>query len=409
MKFRLKPSGIWLVDYEDHTGTRRRVTTGIKTAPMRKPPAEVLQAGREIVLGARPTRIPSSSVDQARKTAGQFTMSDLFDRCEKTVWHPDNTKSQGTVRSNLKVLRAEIGDVAVTDMTYSRLEKLVGALKDKGYAPATVKRKMDMVSKALRMATMWTDAAGRPLLISKPPMPAIRVQNLKDRTVSPVEEVALFAAAEKRRQTEPGRQWFRMVALLEFLFDTGARLGEALGIGPASVTEMGGVSYVTFARYRTKNDKPRSIPLTPRALGALGKLMDHLGRDDAGEWRFFPLTHGTAWYMFDQLRQDVKDQTGMDLSDVTLHTLRHTCLTRLAQGGMDLLRLQQWAGHSDPKITAERYTHLRPTDLAAGLSILAASNGTSGDIRGGDGNNPVSVPNTEAGVNRATSGTVTLQ
>lgn len=407
MKFRQKPSGYWLVDYEDDHGQRKRISTGIKTAPMRKAPAEVQQAAREIVLGVRSADAPKSA-GQARKPAGHFTMSDLFDRCEKTVWHPDQTKSQGTVRSNLKVLRAMIGDVVVTDMTYSRLERVVLDLKEKGYAPATIKRKMDMVSKALRMATMWTDDAGRPLLVSKPPMPQIRVQNLKDRIISAPEEAAMFAAAEKRRQTEPDRQWFRMISLLELLFDTGARLGEALGSPPEAITMMGQTPYITFARYRTKNDKPRSVPLTPRAFAAVNRMMDHLGRDKAtGEWRLFAMTHGTAWYMFDQLRQDVKEQTGMNMDDVTLHTLRHTCLTRLAQGGMDLLRLQQWAGHSDPKITAERYTHLRPTDLAAGLSIL--SNPSSGENLEADDNRPAYGSVAETGVNRATVGTHRLQ
>ena len=109
--------------------------------------------------------------------------------------------------------------------------------------------------------------------------------------------------------------------------------------------------------------------------------------------------------MFDQIRGDVKLATGMSLADVTLHTLRHTTLTRLAQGGMDLLRLQTWAGHSDPKITAQRYTHLRPSDLAGGLSILAALDPTTGTIQGENITRPATVPISEAGANRATPGT----
>lgn len=51
---------------------------------------------------------------------------------------------------------------------------------------------------------------------------------------------------------------------------------------------------------------------------------------------------------------------------VTPHTLRHTYITRLILGGVDLKRVQYLAGHSDPKITIAIYTDLMghlPEDL----------------------------------------------
>lgn len=411
MRYRQKPNGIWVVDYEDDTGTRKRISTGIKTAPQRTPPAEVKAAGREIILGIRsPQQGAAPAGQQARQSDGRLTMSELFDKCEKTVWHPDNARAQATIRSNLKQLRAEIGDVAVQDMTFTRLEDLVGAMKAKGYAPATVKRKLDMVSKALRMATMWTDAKGQPLLGYKPPMPRIAINNMKDRTISRLEEEALFNAVEKRRQEEPDRSWFRFAALIRFLFETGGRLGETLGLSPDNIQEQGGRSYVTFPRYRTKSGKPRTLPMSAAAIKTLSSLMDHLTLDrETGEWRFFGLKKSSAWYMFDQAKADVKRETGMDLSDVTLHTIRHTNLTRLAQGGMDLARLQVWAGHSDPKITAERYLHLIPSDLDRGAAILDSLDNTPETIRHGNGTGPDNVLGTRGAGNSATAGTPTLQ
>jgi integrase len=105
--------------------------------------------------------------------------------------------------------------------------------------------------------------------------------------------------------------------------------------------------------------------------------MDHLVLDkETGEWRFFGFTTSTADVMFRQIREDVMRETGMDLDGVSIHTIRHTVATRLAQGGMGLARLQQWLGHADPKITAERYLHLIPSDLVAGLAILNGTGGT---------------------------------
>lgn len=410
MRYRQKPNGMWLVDYEDDNGARRRVSTGIKTAPQRQPPADVKAAGREIILGIRHPKFAPDPARPARKGDGRLTMSELFDKAEATVWHPDNARAQATIRSNLKLLRAKIGDVAVEDMTFQRLQDLTQELKGQGYAPATVKRKLDMVSKALRMATMWTDEKGKPLLSYKPPMPRIAVNNLKDRTISTAEEAALFAALEKRRQSEPNRQWFKFRVLLELLWDTAGRLGESITRGPADLSQIDGQTYITFPRYKTKNGKPRSLPLTNRSVAGLGSLMDHLTLDkQSGEWRFFGMTNGTAWYMFDQLRRDVRDQTGMDLSDVTLHTIRHTTLTRLARGGMGLAKLQEWAGHSDPKITSERYLHLMPSDLVGGLSILAGTDVTPGESPARYRTYPENVSVPDPGAIGATPGTVRLQ
>ncbi|AKM09362.1 tyrosine-type recombinase/integrase [Croceicoccus naphthovorans] len=385
-----KPSGIYYVDLRGRGLGRVSLETRDRNAAIAK---------RREVLAADPETL--SQPEQSRKRVGKATMNELFERAQATVWR--TAKSQGTIRSNIKILGGLIGDEDVTDMTYTRLEKLAQELKDMGYAPATVKRKLDAVSKVLTMAAKWTDDEGRPLLTAKPPMPSIRVDNQKDRVLSRVEEAALFNAVEARRQAEPNRQWRRYASLLRFLLDTGARLGEALETGPQSLSTVMGpdgepVTLVTFARYRTKSDKPRSVPLTTAAQEALEALSEDLGFSrKTKEVTYFPLTSATAWYMFKNLREDLKE-VGLNIDDVTLHTLRHTCLTRLAQGGMELLRLQKWAGHSDPKITAERYVHLRTDDLVGGLDILQRSNPIS----------PTNVTFMEATAKGDTDGTVVL-
>lgn len=381
-----KSSGIYYVDLRSRGGGRVSLETRDRAVAVEK--------RRDLLKGGTPDKGPSRLPD------GGPTMKELFDRAQVTVWK--DAKSQATIRSNVKILNGLIGDEGVRNMTYTRLEKLVTELSNIGYAPGTVKRKMDAVSKVLRMATRWTDDEGRPLLAAKPTMPTISVKNTKDRTLSRTEETAVFDAIELRRRAEPQRQWRRFASLFRFLLDTGARLGETLTVGPDSLSTIdnGGedVTLVTFARYRTKNDKPRSVPLTDAALDALDALADDLGMDDSGREIFFPFTSATAWYMLKNIRVDLKKR-GIDIDDVTLHTLRHTALTRLARGGMDLRRLQLWAGHSDPKITAERYIHTRADDLVGGLDILNGS---------GPGS-PANVTFREAAAKRANRGTPTLQ
>lgn len=412
MRLRQKPNGMWLVDFEDEDGKRRRVSTGIKTAPQRTPPPDAKAAAREILLGIRGSsrRKPFSSPKKTRRHDGRLTVSELLDRCLATVWHPDEAKAQPTIRSNVKHLRAAIGNEAVEDITYTRIEEIMLDMKAQGYAPATIKRRLDMLSKALRMATIWTDENKRPLLAAKPQMPSIKIENIKDRVITPEEEEALFLAAERRRQTEPNRQWRKFIGLLRFLFDTGARLGEAMRLTPDDVTEEGNMVYVTFPRYGTKSGKPRTVPLASASVEVLGRLFDDLTVDKkSGKMRFFSFNPSTAWYMFKQLLEDVTEERGFDMENVSMHTIRHTTLTRLARGGMDLGRLQEWAGHSDPKITRERYVHYMPRDLDRGLEILENSNTTTTGMQSRDAITPVNVKGRDIGGIGADLGKRTLQ
>jgi hypothetical protein len=138
--------------------------------------------------------------------------------------------------------------------------------------------------------------------------------------------------------------------------------------------------------------------------------MDHLVLDkETGEWRFFGFTTSTADVMFRQIREDVMPRRAW-----TSPTCRSTpsatrWLTRLAQGGMDLARSSNGLGHSDPKITAERYLHLIPSDLVAGLAILNGTGGTQDAYKAPDRTKPVSVPNTRSDAIGASGGTVSLQ
>ncbi|MFM8733053.1 MAG: tyrosine-type recombinase/integrase, partial [Phycisphaerales bacterium] len=46
-----------------------------------------------------------------------------------------------------------------------------------------------------------------------------------------------------------------------------------------------------------------------------------------------------------------------------LHTLRHTCATRLIRKGATALQVQRWLGHSSVAFTTSTYVHLDAGDL----------------------------------------------
>lgn len=410
-----KTSGVYYLDVlipNDEGGTKRsRVSCDTRD------PVEAERQRREWEVGMHPKHFsrgavvvpkgkePDRDASVRRKAPVGVTMGKLLDmcHCDRRCWA--EAKSQATIRSNIKLLSERFGGELVSSMTHKRLCALADEMLDEGYSPGAVKRKMDMVSKALRMAAeVYEDADGRPLIAAKPTMPRIKVRNNKNRVLRPEEELMVFAAMDARIVKEPSRQWQRFAMFIRVLIDTGFRRGEALILGPDSVVSLRVEGqeqpFLALPEYQTKSDKPRMVPATP----TVAALFDQLNAQ-AVNGRWFPLA-ASAWYMWSNVRDDVKAMGG-NIDDVGLHTLRHTCITRLALGGMELQRLSMWAGHADVSITASRYSHLSAQALFGGVAIL--SNPANAD-------NSDAIPDKSAlrnysvnGGNRDTAGTVTVQ
>ena len=365
-ELKAKKSGIIFAEYYVD-GERQRVSC--KTRDRR----EARQRADLIVNGGGPSSNPS-----AAPKVGAITMAVLFDRMQQTDWSPRECKSQATIRSNIKILNTYIGDELITDVTHPRLERLAADLFSHGYKAGTVDRKLNAVGAALGRATIETDKQGRPWLAGKPRLPKITVNNFKDRVVTREEEQAIFKAIFDCLAAEPTRDWQRYHCLIRFLLDTGCRLSEALNLTTKDVEtrDVNGrmITFAVFPRYKTKSGKPRQIPLTD----AVARNLSHLSWGSPGG-SYFKISPATAWYMWDRsIRAGVK-AAGFDIDDVTLHTMRHTCLTRLAKSGK--LRLEQisdWAGHSSVQITRDRYLHYLPEDQIPVLDVLNAMAASSG-------------------------------
>ncbi|MFN3573604.1 MAG: tyrosine-type recombinase/integrase [Phenylobacterium sp.] len=356
MNLRQKPNGIWMVDYEDETGARRRVSTGLRDK------AEAKKRAREIVMGIDVPPPPGAAPPKPGTSAAKgVTMREVFDLCctHDGPWTPRAARSQATIKSTIKVLEPLIGAVPVREVSYARLCELQQELLGRGYAPGTVQRKMHMVGKALS----WAVVKG--LLHARPNMPKTLKVDSRKRVLLPHEEALIFDLIETRVAAEPQRPWTRFRHLIRYLLDTGCRLGEALATETTWIGQVQGGPAVTIPAHVTKTRKARTVPLTQRVVETLPFL-----RITSQGGKLFPMKKQTVWYMWDTIREDARLAHKVDLSDVVLHSLRHTCLTRLLQGGLPLERVSDWAGHADVKITAGIYGHLEVADLHVGTSIL---------------------------------------
>ena len=107
--------------------------------------------------------------------------------------------------------------------------------------------------------------------------------------------------------------------------------------------------------WETKNGKARRIPISPAIAAVLAAQPGIYPSVFANSRTGRPLTPNGMAHAFDRAIL----QAGITSGDVTLHTLRHTALSRMIASGYDDYTVMSISGHSSTRML-ERYTH--PTE-----------------------------------------------
>lgn len=267
--------------------------------------------------------------------------------------HEENLKREQYTYRRLRLLIRH--DTRLDQITPATIADLRSRLLREGKAPATVNRYLNALSSLLQKAERdWH------CLAHKPRVALLKLQNKRDRYLSIEEEQRLLAASKPHLRN-----------LIVFLVDTGARKTEATTLTWRQVDfNLKQVSFI-----KTKNDKPRSIPMTHRVRSLLTQL--HAIRPN-NEPRVFLVrnkgsyrTNGIPTYTpFREPHGSFKTACRKaGLLGVRIHDLRHTFASRLVSSGVPLLAVAQLLGHQDIRMT-ERYAHLGPNHLAQSIDRL---------------------------------------
>ena len=157
-------------------------------------------------------------------------------------------------------------------------------------------------------------------------------------------------------------------AMLAVLAFTGCRVGELCRLRVRDYKTSGGHRVLEV---RGKGGKERRVPLHPEAFERLDAWLAHFGvcgdEPDAifrptatargrgiDGFRSRPLTRRAVQYLVARYVRRI----GLD-PNVTVHSFRVTALTTARERGADLVDLQDFAGHSDPRTTL---TYIRNRD-----------------------------------------------
>lgn len=150
-------------------------------------------------------------------------------------------------------------------------------------------------------------------------------------------------------------------ALLEFLYATGARVGEAVSI---TADDLDFAEDFSIARLFGKGRKERLVPLGSHATAALEAYLIRsrpvLAARGTGVVELFlnlrgkALSRQSAWEIIDRATK----RAGIT-KPVSPHTFRHSFATHLLEGGATIREVQEMLGHASVS-TTQVYTKLSP-------------------------------------------------
>lgn len=144
-------------------------------------------------------------------------------------------------------------------------------------------------------------------------------------------------------------------ALLLLLYNTGARVSEALAVRPSDLR----LERPRHVRLLGKGKKERICPLWPETAAALRRIAQP---EASGEPVFqsrpgMPLTRdGVAYVLQKYVRSAGRANLSPRLRRVTPHMLRHSCALALLQGGVDITVIREYLGHASVNTTSRYVT-----------------------------------------------------
>lgn len=303
----------WQVDVVGPDGTRHRKSFKVK--------ADALSFEYEAKAGKAKAsaNVPTSVV----------TLRDAMDLAELKVWKGTKAE-QGSIRRGRDVVEYFGGDTTMIAIDYNRVEGFIDYLRGNKLSGATINRKLAALSTAFKMARRIDPT------IPRPELPKQKEGRPRQRVLTD-EEAAKMLAWEGWTPTQR--------AITTFLLKTGARFSECFG--QIKLEDR----YCTFID--TKNGTDRTIKLTKDAHEAFPVFRKSMTKDDY--WKY----EGA----FSKMR------TALGFGpDVVIYTLRHTCLTKLAEKADGLL-IQKWAGHKSIA-TTQRYVKATKKGMDALAQLL---------------------------------------
>lgn len=238
------------------------------------------------------------------------------------------------------------------DITRHHVTDFAQALSDgsDGAAPLGVRSAARTIVAVRGLHKFWAlegTTTSDPASDVHPPMPGKRLP----KAISVGEVTRILEAAGSDSATG-----LRDRALLEFLYSTGARISEAVGLDVDDVSLEHAGGEPAIVRLFGKGSKERLVPLGSYGARAVGAYVVRgrplLASKGKGTPALFLNARGgrisrqSAWTILKSAAEKANIT-----KDVSPHTLRHSFATHLLEGGADVRVVQELLGHASVTTT----------------------------------------------------------
>jgi integrase len=215
--------------------------------------------------------------------------------------------------------------------------------------PASVNRELAILSGIFTMAVNYEEIAQNPCRRVE----SLPENNQRTRHLSFDEEDRLFAALTGDRED--------LRALVTVAIYSGPRRGELLKLRWSNVDfDLNAINFT-----ETKTNRDRSVPMEPIVQEPLLDLRDQAG--DA-EYVFTNPDTGTRYADIKKSFSAACREAG--ITNFTFHDLRHTFGTRLADAGVDVVKIKELMGHASI-VTTMRYIHATDKGKRGAITVLS--------------------------------------
>jgi integrase len=317
----------------------------------------------------------SVSHASALRAEGGLTLKVALDRClrDLTVWGRIKASLEyGRLARTLEeILGADTPLAMIDGRAVKRVVKVLS--EERRLSGATVNRHLAVLRRMFNVIveqreedpTSWV---GAPLTFPK--VKQLKERGAREYFMSPEHEAAIFSAVLGLDEERPGPQGgpprhlnaYRYHALFLVLVESGLRLSEALKLRWEQL-EMPRSSTVGMIKLHTKTElktgKPRSVPMTEKCREVLD------GCKGIAKGPFADLNACRAQHIWKR----AKKVAGVTHGDCVIHSLRHTCASRLLRAGVDMMVVKEWLGHSTI-VTTQGYLHLATSSLTSAAMNL---------------------------------------
>ena len=284
---------------------------------------------------------------------------------------------RGAGKNTLDAYRNDLADltahlraakVSVAKATTDDLREFLGSLAERGFATASLARRLSAVRQLYRFLYAEGKRSDDPAAVLEGPK---RARSLP-KILSIAEVDGLLAKAREDAETvdQPPAQRLRaarLLCLLEVVYATGLRVSELVAL-PASAARRDQKMLVV----RGKGGKERLVPLNQAAKRAMAEYLalraeadktaakKAAAKSDAPSKWLFP-SFGEAGHLSRQhFARDLKHlgaACGIAADRLSPHVLRHAFASHLLHNGADLRVVQTLLGHADIS-TTQIYTHV---------------------------------------------------